>query len=163
MEDDFTVGKQFWPLDQNLGEIWLLESHPYRWIKPRFNLGCWINGYCRQMWWDGFGPSNQHGRDLGRQITLERGTQILLKNRRFIVEKSSKYRRFSSLWANFSIKSTIFYPFLAIFLLFNFSPQNIVLTSSDISQHFLLWVLHLTHEEHFFVMELEIKVVEVAI
>ena len=38
-----------------------LESHPNHWIKPRFNLGCWRE----QTWRTTFGPSDQHGRDLG--------------------------------------------------------------------------------------------------
>ena len=55
-----SVANQFWPLDKKVGAIWQLDRHITIGITSR--------------------PSNQHGRDLGRQITLHERGKISPKN-----------------------------------------------------------------------------------
>ena len=76
LKNNFGCWIKIWAKSDHWIVILPLESHPNRWIKPRFNLGRWIDDRCRQTWRAASGPSNQHGRDLGYQITLEIGVEI---------------------------------------------------------------------------------------
>ena len=55
-------------------------------------------------------PSDQHGRDLGCQITLHEGGEISPKNQRYISDISPIYHWFFAIRGNFLKKSPIYLP-----------------------------------------------------
>ena len=65
LKNNFGCWIKIWAKSDRWIMILLLESHPNRWIKPRFNLEHWIYDCCKQTWRATFGPSDQHGCDLG--------------------------------------------------------------------------------------------------
>ena len=65
LKNNFGCWIKIWAKSDRWIMILLLESHPNRCIKPRFNLEHWIYDYCKQTWRTTFGPSDQHGCDLG--------------------------------------------------------------------------------------------------
>ena len=102
-------------------------------------------------------PLDQHGRDLGRQITLYERGEISPKNRRFIYDISSIFCRYFATRGDFFKKisyispqaniSPIFWRYLRKYLPSDFFPRNIVSSLpntryiTDISRHFPPWFL----------------------
>ena len=79
----FYLWKTILAIGSKSGRNLTVGSWYYHWIKPKFNLGFWIDDHSRQTWRATSGPLDQHGRDLGRQIKLEKGVKMLPKNRLF--------------------------------------------------------------------------------
>ena len=132
-----SIENQFWPLDKKLGAIWLLDCHITIGITSR--------------------SSDQHGSDLGRQITLHEGGEISPKNQWFISYISPIYRRYivdilplevifkknlRYISPNRYIAhiSLIFWRYLRKYLPSDFSSRNIVSTPPEISRHFPPWL-----------------------
>ena len=107
------VGIQIWPSDHNLEAIWPLDLF--------VNVGI-------QIW-----ALDQHGRDLGRQITLEREGRFFAKNWWYIADKSAN----TGFSGDFLIKlpiypvSPIFWWFLAKYRLADLSPPFVVSPPAD--------------------------------
>ena len=82
-------------------------------------------------------PSDQHGCDLCRQITLHKGGEISPKNQRNISDISPIFchqRRFFQNISDISLRtdiSPIFWRYLRKYLPSDFSSRNIVLTPPD--------------------------------
>ena len=75
---------------KKLGAIWPLDRHITIGITSRL--------------------SDQHGRDLGHQITLHEGGEISQKNRRFISDTSPIYHQYFVTRGDFFKKSPIYLP-----------------------------------------------------